>query len=340
MLFRSPTEVTYQEIFNVVHEFKLRGYHPILAHIEVYPTLMSDLDKVRNLREKGAYIQITASAITKKQVNASSVFLKKLLRLGLVDFIASDGHHDTVRRPRLASAYKTVADLMSEKEANRLFVQNPKALMAGNEIAQPTYTLKSGGNKILKLNAVAIAMALLLVTTTALIAVRNRDEAFSKEFQEAKERSEIIETYDLDGTTEETAEVITVVTSVETTEETTASEEAITQSSIEDGYYEALTILKDEYVFALDEIVANIKVANSAISDEVQRNSLIEGYYDEILVLEQNSDQTVNALLYKMQNELERFKYDTSIVQDMRDGYYQIKLDKQNEYLEDLGVNE
>lgn len=351
VLMEFPTEVTHQEMLDVVHEFKLRGYKPILAHIEVYPNVFGDLEKVRSLREKGAYIQITGNGLTGKQGNTSTVFLKKLIRLGLVDFIASDGHHDTVRRPLLASAYKAVADMMTEKEATRLFVQNPKLLMVGKDIAQPTHAMKTGGTKGLRLNLVAVALTLVLLTASALIAVGNRDEALAKEIKEAKERSAIIKTYHLDATTEETKGLIEAQVTdaaVETengtktenrTETNTTKSVGVSQVSIENGYLEALNILKDTYIAELDGIVANVKVANSAINDEAQRNALIDSYYQEIMALEQNSDNAVNALLYKMQNELEKNKFDKSKVQEMRDGYYQIKLDKQNGYLKELGYS-
>ena len=77
--------------------------------------------------------------------------------------------------------------------------------------------------------------------------------------------------------------------------------------------------------------------AKKNITDEALLSSTLEAYKDEIFALEAQSDNKVYAALYDMQNELENQDLDVSVVQQYRDEYNDIKLQKQQEYLERLG---
>jgi len=341
--------ITSDEILNVIHEFSIRNYRPILAHIEMYPELVGKIEVVRELRNTGAYIQITSSSLLGKQGASVSSFLRKLVRCGLVDFVATDAHGSTKRRPHLKEAYHVVSKLTNERDAQRIFVNNPKALITGKYIAQPTYAIKTGYSKIVKLNLVAASVAVFLILSSILVSLWNRGDAQSDQVRIANDSviDEIITEFALDqsaeveSTTATSSEILISTEDTnkvsETKNEKVTEEIVPTKSEIEKRYVDALTRLKEDYVEQLDAIVANIKITRSNIKDDTQRKALLDAYVDEIIAMESRSDNTVYDLLYVMQNELESYGYDVSLVKEMREGYLQIKEDKENAYLAELG---
>lgn len=106
-----------------------RGYHPILAHIERYPPLVKDIDMVDELRAMGAYIQVNADALIGKDGWGYKRFTAKLLKNEMIDFIGSDAHNTTDRACHLGKAYRRVAGKLGKAEADRIFIQNPSAIV-------------------------------------------------------------------------------------------------------------------------------------------------------------------------------------------------------------------
>lgn len=340
VLIEFDRDIKHKDMQSVVHEMMIKGYRPIIAHIEMYPSLAGDIEKIRSIRNEGAYIQITASSIKGKHGNEMKVYLRKLIRLGLVDFVASDGHKIDARRPRLLEAYQAISSILSEKDADRIFKQNPKDLIAGKDIAQPTYAVKSGGCKVVRMNMIAASVAILLISVASLISLIRRDDALSVSNENLAAYTEVVATLGLDESSENES-------SASTTPSTNNGQSGSSvgllspvipaKEAIENDYHEAMKVLEAQYVSQLEDIVANIKVAKSNISDDVQRKAIIDAYIDEIVTLEQQSDNIVYDLLYKMQNDLEANKYDVAQVGVFRAAYHEVKETKQAKYLSELG---
>lgn len=351
VLIEFDRNIKHREVMDIVHEFIIKDYRPIIAHIEMYADLVSSIEKVRSIRNEGAYIQITASSLLGKQSSDVMQFLRKMVRLGLVDFIASDGHKYDARRPLLKDAYNAVQNILSSNDAKRIFETNPKSMIVGKHIPQPSYNVKSGSSKLIKLNLIAASIAAVLIASTFLFSLYNRDEALATENQNTEILNQVMDEFDLDkvGVTAPETDELTTSASEEisteiTTESTTTGTLPIntepipnTKSDIENVYFDALSALQNDYVYKLEDIVENIKVAKANISDETQRKSIIEGYIQEIVTLEELSDNTVYDLLYKMQNNLEAKKYSVETVQKYRDAYHAVKENKQAAYLKALG---
>lgn len=89
MEYKYETDFSY--IKESVQEALRHGYVPIVAHIERY-RCMDRLEHVEFLREIGAMIQVNADAVIGKDGLRAKGYVKKLLKNGLVDFVASDSH--------------------------------------------------------------------------------------------------------------------------------------------------------------------------------------------------------------------------------------------------------
>lgn len=115
-------------------EVKLKGFIPIITHPERNYSLFSSPDKIADMRNSGALIQITAMSITGEfgsQIKkASNILLKK----GFVDFVASDAHSANRRNPVLSKAYREITGLLDEQQAKRLFYKNPLSVIEDRDI--------------------------------------------------------------------------------------------------------------------------------------------------------------------------------------------------------------
>ena len=93
-----------EDILDVIYNFNINGYQVIVAHVERYEWMT--LDKVVALRNEGALIQINSNSILGLTSWKEKRFVKKLLKKGLVDYIASDTH--SFRPSTLDKSYKKI----------------------------------------------------------------------------------------------------------------------------------------------------------------------------------------------------------------------------------------
>lgn len=93
-----------EDLLDIIYNYSISGYQIIVAHVERYEWMT--LDKVVALRNEGALIQINSDAIVGKTTWKEKRFVKKLLKKGLVDFVASDTH--SFRPSTLDKSFKKV----------------------------------------------------------------------------------------------------------------------------------------------------------------------------------------------------------------------------------------
>lgn len=119
---------------HLIHAARLKGLVPVITHPERNYGILISPSKASALRSSGALLQLTAMSITGgfgRQVRRLSQWL---LKNGLVDVVASDAHGVKKRSPVLSDAYREVSKLRGEREARRLFFDNPTALIDDREI--------------------------------------------------------------------------------------------------------------------------------------------------------------------------------------------------------------
>ena len=112
---------------DIVYELKMLGYTPIIAHYERY--LMSDVETAQELKALGGLIQINAESIVGKTKRYYAGLIKKLFKNNLVDFVASDVHHNRANNMMLAK--KFVQKKFGKEKANKIFIENAKMIIKG-----------------------------------------------------------------------------------------------------------------------------------------------------------------------------------------------------------------
>ncbi|MDP2156518.1 MAG: CpsB/CapC family capsule biosynthesis tyrosine phosphatase [Nitrospirota bacterium] len=117
-----------------IFEAKIKGYVPIITHPERNYSLLSAFDKADALRESGALFQLTAMSITGDFGKQIRKFSLHLLKKGYVDFVASDAHSTDRRIPVLSRAYSEVTNILGADEAQKMFIDNPRAVLENREL--------------------------------------------------------------------------------------------------------------------------------------------------------------------------------------------------------------
>lgn len=122
---------TTDEVF---HRMRLVGMIPIITHPERNGLLQRRIDRLGFWVSSGCYLQVTAQSLLGGFGRKVKVFSEELMRRGLVHFVASDAHDSRHRPPRLDEAYRYVEKKFGSEWAERLFVVNPHAVLAGDPI--------------------------------------------------------------------------------------------------------------------------------------------------------------------------------------------------------------
>ena len=79
-----------EDLAEVIYNFSVNGYQVIVAHVERYEWI--SFNKVLTLRQEGALIQINSNSYLGLTTWKEKRFTRKLIKHGLVDFVASDTH--------------------------------------------------------------------------------------------------------------------------------------------------------------------------------------------------------------------------------------------------------
>jgi protein-tyrosine phosphatase len=110
------------------------GMVPIVTHPERNRELQGRLDDLARWVEMGCYIQITAGSCIGTFGKSAKRCAHELMHRGLTHFVASDAHDLTFRTPSLREAYAVLADRWGEDLIRPLFVDNPRAVLAGDTV--------------------------------------------------------------------------------------------------------------------------------------------------------------------------------------------------------------
>ncbi len=80
-------------LYEVLFEIQLKGYKPILAHPERYNFYHNDFENYYKLKKSGCLFQLNMLSLTDHYGSNIQKVSKKLLDLGLYDFLGTDTHH-------------------------------------------------------------------------------------------------------------------------------------------------------------------------------------------------------------------------------------------------------
>lgn len=129
----------------LIYELRMKEIIPIIAHPERNLNVIENPNKLYNLINKGALVQLNIPSIEGKYGDKIKNTAKLLLRHNMVHFIATDSH--TNRSVcRLNHVKSLLARLINKNKLDEMLYENPKKIIMNKniEIEKPTKFIKSG----------------------------------------------------------------------------------------------------------------------------------------------------------------------------------------------------
>jgi protein-tyrosine phosphatase len=135
----------------VFEELLRAGMIPIITHPERNYLLHKRMEEMETWIANGCLVQVTAQSLLGRFGGDARTVAHRLMKRGLVHFIASDAHDPEDRPPRLDLAYNLVAGRYGRERAELLFVTNPKAAIDGDPLPEQPPPEPDAGRKWFKL---------------------------------------------------------------------------------------------------------------------------------------------------------------------------------------------
>lgn len=105
-----------KNIVDIIYEIKIRGYVPILAHVERYKEVQENVNIIYDCIKEGALIQVNSSSIIGKNGKEAERVSEILLNNNMIHFIATDAHSSTRRRPIIRETYDYIVRKYGEQK--------------------------------------------------------------------------------------------------------------------------------------------------------------------------------------------------------------------------------
>jgi protein-tyrosine phosphatase len=116
-----------------VWELRAAGVVPVLAHPERNPEVQEQPERLQEVVDAGAVVQLTAASVDGRLGKRPAACARALLDLRLAHLVASDAHAPAVREAGLSGAGRALAD---EGLGRWLTEDVPVALLAGVELPE------------------------------------------------------------------------------------------------------------------------------------------------------------------------------------------------------------
>jgi len=120
---------------DIFHQFRSAGIIPVITHPERNMLLQKRFESILKWVNEGVCVQVTAQSLLGRFGKRAREFADKLVKAGLVHFVASDAHGMLHRTPNMRQAFEYVSDRYGTACALRLFETNPRAALTGERLA-------------------------------------------------------------------------------------------------------------------------------------------------------------------------------------------------------------
>ena len=134
-LFEPPHHVAPPRLEESVMATIAAGYLPIVTHPERLSWIESHYEIMRSLVAGGAWMQVTAGALTGRFGKRAQYWGERMLDEGLVHLVATDAHNLRNRKPQMSEAVQLVAVRLGERAAMDMVLTRPRLVL---ENADPT----------------------------------------------------------------------------------------------------------------------------------------------------------------------------------------------------------
>ncbi len=135
ILLELPPEIIPPGVEQLFFDLLTAGIRPILAHPERNSVMCRQPERLRRFVEQGCHVQVDAPSLLGDHGSEAQRAAWQWIAKGLVHVIASDAHSLRARPPKLRRAWADVVRAHGEAVARALFIENPRAIVEGEDLA-------------------------------------------------------------------------------------------------------------------------------------------------------------------------------------------------------------
>lgn len=128
-LFEPPHHVAPPRLEETVLATIDAGYVPIITHPERLSWIESHYEIMGRIVEAGAWMQLTAGAVTGRFGSRSQYWAERLLDDGLSHLLATDAHNLRNRKPKLSGAVAAVTARLGARAARDMVLTRPRMVL-------------------------------------------------------------------------------------------------------------------------------------------------------------------------------------------------------------------
>lgn len=136
LLVEFADTVIPERIGDTFYEFSLRGMRSIITHPERNPILQREPHRLAEWLRGNCVVQITAGSLEGRFGKRAEEMAWELLAKKWVHFIATDAHNLDKRPPYLRDVCEAVGKKFGLETAQRLCVENPRAVFENRELPE------------------------------------------------------------------------------------------------------------------------------------------------------------------------------------------------------------
>jgi protein-tyrosine phosphatase len=138
-LFEPPHHTVPVRFEESIHDSLSLGYVPVITHPERLTWLDEDhYPWFVQAARQGAWIQVTAGALTGRFGRTPKYWGERMLDEGIVHILATDSHETRHRPPILSEGRNAAVRWVGEEEAERLVTGRPQAILDNRDPANVT----------------------------------------------------------------------------------------------------------------------------------------------------------------------------------------------------------
>lgn len=122
---------------DMLYELQIRGYVPVIAHVERYFPIELDLERIKYWLAQGYLLQVNRTSILGMHGKACERNAALLLKHGLVHVIASDAHRATGSRVcKFSDVFHYIEKRYGTETAQLLCQKNPEHILRNESLEQ------------------------------------------------------------------------------------------------------------------------------------------------------------------------------------------------------------
>lgn len=129
LLIEFPLNTTPKYIDEILFLMKGMGYQVIIAHPERYKVVQEDIEYAVQLVEKGCLLQSNFGSIAELYGKQAKKTIKKLLKMDLITYLASDTHREGTIYKIMPQIIKKLKKEISEEKLYEVTTKNPAKII-------------------------------------------------------------------------------------------------------------------------------------------------------------------------------------------------------------------